>query len=209
MGFALATSGCASSGGAAPDDDYLKYVWVEVPVSEKVLLRWSARQMPLKLHLPAPPPDTSSDPEAVADVVRDGVLDWTGAAGPDVPRFIFVDDPGDADIPIVWANEPGGDWYIAHCVYDVDLTTRRFGVARILVTTHVGRELPLHVLYQTMLHEMGHALGLMGHSPDPGDIMYRNVGGAEGLSSRDHETLRRLYAKPIGSRVVGARSADR
>jgi predicted Zn-dependent protease len=58
---------------------------------------------------------------------------------------------------------------------------------------------------------MGHALGLAGHSPDPGDIMYG--GGlsrstATDLSERDRETLRLLYSRPVGSRVVGARSWD-
>jgi predicted Zn-dependent protease len=208
--FALAISGCATSAGTSPDSDYLRYVWVEVPVNEKVLLRWSARKMPLKVHLPAPPAAISSDPEAVHDVVRDGILDWTDAAGPGLPRFVFVEDPGEADIPIVWADEPGGDWFIAHCVYDIDPSTRRFGVARILVATHVGGEQSLGLLYLTMLHEMGHALGLTGHSPAIGDIMYRNIRGeTEGLSARDRETLRRLYEKPVGSRVVGARSADR
>lgn len=209
---ALGASGCATPAGTGPSpstDDYLPYIWMEVSGKEKVRLRWSARQMPLKVHLPAPPQDISSDPQAVHDVVRKGILEWTGAAGPDLPRFAFVDDPGEADIPIVWAEEPGGDWYIAHCAYDINRMTRRFGVARILVTTHVGGELPLEILYRTMLHEVGHALGLTGHSPQTGDIMYRNIGDAEGLSSRDRETLRQLYAKPTGARAVGARSADR
>jgi predicted Zn-dependent protease len=57
-----------------------------------------------------------------------------------------------------------------------------------------------------MLHEMGHALGIWGHSPDPGDTMYARVTHeTPQLSDRDRNTLRKLYARPIGSRVAGAR----
>lgn len=210
-GFALTASGCASSGGAAHDDDYLKYVWVEVPGNERVALRWHEREMPLKVHLTPPPAEISNDPQAVYDVVRDGIVDWTDTAGPGLPRFTFVDDPGQADIPIVWEAEPGGDWYGAYCWYDINYMTRRFGVARILVTTHTrdGSALPLDKLYVLMLHEMGHAIGLTGHSPDPQDVMYHGWLTASGLSDRDRETVRGIYARPVGSRVVGARTADR
>ena len=65
----------------------------------------------------------------------------------------------------------------------------------------------MHDIYETVLHEMGHALGLGGHSPDPDDIMYASIrhGGTEGLSERDRNTLTVLYARPVGSRVAGAR----
>ncbi len=60
--------------------------------------------MPLRVHLPAPPDSMFSDPEAVVDSVRDGILDWSDVAKPGVPSFVFVDAAGDADIPIVWSS---------------------------------------------------------------------------------------------------------
>ncbi|MGE0201108.1 MAG: tetratricopeptide repeat protein [Candidatus Melainabacteria bacterium] len=42
------------------------------------------------------------------------------------------------------------------------------------------------------LHELGHALGIWGHSTDPGDIMYTQP-IADQLSARDTETIQRLY----------------
>jgi predicted Zn-dependent protease len=202
----LAAVGCAGEGADPPD--YLRYVAYEVPGNEHVLLRWETRRMPLKVHLPPPPDGLASDPEAVLDAVRDGVVEWADVAGPGIPGFAFVEDAGDADIPIVWDAEPSG-WFVAHCVYDVNWAQRRFGVARILVTTREGgREVSLEELYLTVLHEMGHALGLTGHSPDPDDAMYRTSAGARGLSERDRATVRRLYGLPIGHLVGGARSAD-
>jgi predicted Zn-dependent protease len=199
--------GCA--GRTAGGDDYLRYVAFEHGGLEPVLLRWQTRQMPLKVYLPPPPENATEDPEAVLDAVRDGFMDWTDAAAPGVPSFEFVATAGEADIPVAWETEPSGDWYIAHCVWNIDMRQQRFGVTRILVMTrYAGVSWSLDDLYLTMLHEVGHALGLR-HSPEPLDIMYRSSGaGATGVSARDRATIARLYSLPIGHRVGGARSAD-
>jgi hypothetical protein len=190
-------------------ETYLRWVAFEVPINDYVLLRWPKRKMPLRVYLPRPPEGLFPDAAAVQDSVRGGVLDWTDVAGEGLPRFEFVASAGEADIPIIWAAEPDGNWYIAHCAYDVRPLSRRFGVSRIVVTGRGagGRPADLHDLYAVVLHEMGHALGLGGHSPIPGDIMYRSVSATAtaGLSDRDRATLTALYALPIGKRVAGAR----
>ncbi|MBW4699357.1 MAG: matrixin family metalloprotease [Aphanocapsa lilacina HA4352-LM1] len=48
------------------------------------------------------------------------------------------------------------------------------------------------------VHELGHAVGLWGHSDDPEDIMYPEMRGVHEPSGRDLQTLRRLYAMPAG-----------
>ena len=212
---ALVAVGCSA---AAPSpsgvaDDYLRFVAFEEPVSnDRVLLRWPVERMPLRVHLTDPPEGLFEDPQAIRDAVLRGVTDWTGVAGAGVPRFVFVERIGDADIPIVWAREPDGGWYLAHCAYDVDLHNRRFGVSRILVTGRWrdDRVADPHDVHRIMLHEMGHALGLGGHSPDPRDVMSASAAdqGFEGLSARDRATLAALYARPIGFRMVGARVRD-
>jgi predicted Zn-dependent protease len=167
--------------------------------------------MPLRVHLPTPPSGLFEDPGAIFDSVRDGVLDWTDAAGPGIPSFTFVDTAGDADIPIAWAKQPDGDWYIAYCAWDIQPFARRFGVSQILITGRWGdgHVADLHDVYATVLHEMGHALGIGGHSPDRRDIMYSEISGTatRGLSERDRATLAALYARPIGNRVAGGRGA--
>ncbi len=67
---------------------------------------------------------------------------------------------------------------------------------------------------------MSHALGIANHSPNPEDIMYpwvreRKPGSfgedfvlprqSRALTERDRETLRKLYAKPNGTVLAGAR----
>ncbi len=46
------------------------------------------------------------------------------------------------------------------------------------------------------LHEFGHALGLWGHSPHPGDICYPTA-TTQRLTQRDINTLRKLYDTPV------------
>jgi len=205
----------ARDGAAISQDeeagDYLRLVAVRDAFSDTYLLHWPKRKMPLAVYLPAPPEGLFPDPEATYAEVRRGVLDWTDVAAPGVPSFHFVESHGQADITVVWAEEPNGNWFIAHCSYQVNIVQKRFGVEHVLVT---GRWGDGHVaepseIYETVLHELGHALGLMGHSDDPGDIMYPRHSRLprKGLSARDRNTLRGLYAGP--SRQIRGRRGRR
>jgi hypothetical protein len=51
----------------------------------------------------------------------------------------------------------------------------------------------------TILHEIGHALGLLGHSPHAGDMMYvPHQYGVTQLSPNDVATIQWLYRLPVG-----------
>jgi hypothetical protein len=66
---------------------------------------------------------------------------------------------------------------------------------------------PLDAVRLVVIHEVGHTLGLWGHSPEPGDIMFQTIGDpservATGISARDKETLRLLYGLAPGARLL-------
>ena len=59
-------------------------------------------------------------------------------------------------------------------------------------------ELTQEEMRTVCLHEFGHAIGLWGHSPHPGDINYPTA-TAQQPSTRDIATLRRLYHTPLNT----------
>ncbi len=197
---------CARPSAEVERDDYLRHVGVSFR-GNVFALRFLDHQMPLRVHLPVPPDGMFEDGSAVLDSVRDGFTDWADVAAPGVPSFRFIEDPRDAEIRVVWELEPDGSWYIAHCVYNSNAGTRTHSVERILVTARHpdGYVADLTDVYRIMLHEVGHALGLYGHSPTTGDIMHKSAGTAQGLSDRDRNTLKRLYGLGNGTRIPGGK----
>jgi predicted Zn-dependent protease len=70
--------------------------------------------------------------------------------------------------------------------------SHRLGKTKILVSTkRLGVELPIEELYRVLFHEMGHAIGLMDHSPYPRDVMYFSItrNGPTEITDRDRRTL--------------------
>ena len=78
--------------------------------------------------------------------------------------------------------------------------TERLGIWRLepRVEVLISPDQRRAAIEATALHELGHAFGLWGHSPDPADVMAA-VPGAQPvlrLTPRDLATLRWLYSQP-------------
>jgi predicted Zn-dependent protease len=61
----------------------------------------------------------------------------------------------------------------------------------------------------TARHEMGHALGIWGHSPNPDDALYfSQVRQSPPISPRDVNTLKKIYQQPtrLGWKIVSPKS---
>lgn len=60
-----------------------------------------------------------------------------------------------------------------------------------------NEEIRYIVLKNIVTHELGHALGLLGHSPDRADMMYDVTDENSRISRRDIETLSKIYEMKI------------
>jgi predicted Zn-dependent protease len=65
------------------------------------------------------------------------------------------------------------------------------------VTIHLSPNQTVEYLKATARHELGHALGIWGHSPTETDVMYfSQVRTPPPISERDINTLKRIYQQP-------------
>lgn len=119
--------------------------------------------------------------------------------------FNTVEDPGKAQIKIVMTDDFGNKSDIPDAIglgrplrFDRDGNIIYSEVSLLTKNRYNNQKMPLIVVYNTMLHELGHALGIAGHSQDPNDVMYKEItqqyhNDLMKFSDRDIETFKILY----------------
>lgn len=129
--------------------------------------------------------------------LRQAFDEWTQATDGKI-RFAFTQDPSLAQMSVVWTD----DLHAPAMTAEAGLAKTAFGASGIesaeilLLTLDPLKDGPLgkNRLFNTCLHEIGHALGLQGHSPHEDDIMSSTLIVQQGLSPRDVRTINALYS---------------
>jgi predicted Zn-dependent protease len=143
--------------------DFADYYWAVAPRSESE--KWTT--FPIKVALGSA-----------------GVLNWAQGTREafNIWKQMFplelVAAPEEADIRLEWESSPGGE---GHAGEETDwVQIRRVGgeltgrkVA--FITVDLSRRWSKDEMRAIILHEMGHALGIKGHSESRGDIMYWQI----------------------------------
>ncbi|MBC8233878.1 tetratricopeptide repeat protein [bacterium] len=132
------------------------------------------------------------------DALEESLSLWEEVAEGKV-KFKRVDSPNDADIKLKWIYKlmhsnrsrqigeanlvrmEAGKFHVEVVIFLRDFTTMKL--------------LDCDTLKAAILHELGHALGLWGHSPNPGDVMFYSAAATKPIE-RDVATLRKVYATP-------------
>jgi len=160
---------------------------------------WPLEKFPLKVALePCPVGDASGiTPKEAFAVLRQ----WE-AAYPGVIRFQLANTPAQrntADILIRWSHETtlGRDYEVGHTNRKVQ--GKRITSAEItlivnpVIDRHIGPVQQQQRLHATILHEVGHALGLE-HSDNRDDVMYYRGWQRGYLSNGDIQRMKTLYS---------------
>lgn len=225
------------------EPNYLPFMVHRVPLAEAggdvmVFCRWSQDRFPLAVHIRPPEiPDSLQDefhpkpPEHYVTAVRVALETWErNLEG--LVRFRYVDEPDEADLEVVLIGERGpapesdvrvlgatrlgGACRVRAWDPDAERMQAELDVPefRVFVADGTGLLEPDQV-ERLALHEIGHVLGMAGHSPIPGDLMFpvardRTLGDV--LSNEDVNSFVSLYRLPNGAvfvRTAQAGSAER
>ncbi len=199
--------------GPFGEDNYLRQV---TPGGK--ITRWALPTMPLKVWVEKSPPGIRNFQPAFLAQIPKALDNWVSAMDGEI-SYVLVGDRDQADIRVSWTNTidtkghsaDGGTAYTAGLMMPkIRDDVLQYADVKIATFDIQGNPQNSDVIYAVAIHELGHALGLTGHSEDPGDIMYAQNQNISKLSKRDYNTIRRLYSlnPDINNLPVSTRKVD-
>lgn len=180
--------------------------YIEQAPSDKGIVRWSIEKFPLKIALVNQ--SNVEIPEYYNNEVYRAFSQWEVSS--QILKFSSTNNANDADILVKFENLPNDVCDGNDCKYVVGFTTPSIKnniLKKMIITLYTkdpnGNYFSDKELYNTILHEAGHALGIMGHSYSSDDLMYMATEGSnfytpyrssfQYLSSQDINTIKLLY----------------
>lgn len=169
-------------------DNYLTHV---IPGGKVV--HFATNRMPLKVYIASGlgvPGWNAQMKQAMVQAMRS----WQNA-NPGKLSFSQTYNENNADIIVRWQKNFSDNILGVSPFQSVGDTIVRSDINLAVYYPDSNVPIPYGELVTIATHEMGHAIGLKGHSPFPGDIMYfsTNHDADQGLSQRDINTIGMLY----------------
>lgn len=173
---------------AKQQNNYLAYA-----IPNGKVIHWDVKRMPLKVFIADGSKVPGWNPE-MANMVQESMQTWQTATHGKV-RFTVTTNINKADMVVRWKrnfehNKIGENPFesMGDTIVRSDLNIATYYGAN-------GPPMPMGQIAKTILHEMGHALGIQGHSPYREDIMYFSEDQSQGssLTARDIATINLLY----------------
>ena len=173
--------------------------------------RWPMHRLPLAVYISRGTDEAGKAVKGFREefnyILYSSLEDWIKATHYKL-SFRLVTEASQSDLACTWTDDPA----FVHLGNNVEQ-----GVARVLAETHPGadgtkaiRSVQVRVLVtkhetgepltaddmkKTCLHEIGHALGIVEHSPSNKDVMFYSNSNAvwPSLTKRDKATILRMY----------------
>lgn len=198
VGSEQQTLALATTSGTSSLDNY--YLETTAPAAA----RWNLADMPIRVYIEPALKDSHWKPD-YDTILRKAFQTWA-TASKNILSFQFVTNSRDAQIKCHWTSKAddlsdSGEQGVARTSHadshliNADVT--------ILMANPKNSKVPVstEIITKTCLHEVGHALGLSGHSPNPKDVMYfsEEDNGVKivDLTTRDRKTIHMLYTQSL------------
>ncbi|HEY9713086.1 MAG TPA: tetratricopeptide repeat protein [Chroococcales cyanobacterium] len=175
-------------------DDYL------ADVDSDGINRWPASKFPLKVYV-ADGTGVPGYSPAYGTILKSSFQDWAKCSK-GLISFVFVNDRSKADIECSWLADSSKLSNSAESGETRMAISAKYGIVHgtiKLLTMPIlpGQKVTDNSVRMMCLHEIGHVLGLTGHTTNPDDTMfYSSTISARwnDLSERDSNTIIRLYS---------------
>lgn len=190
-GVATGTGTASSSGGSATAAPSTGTSYLSSVLESGSVRRWTKSEIRVAV-------DTSSVPAGwqpyMAQYVAEGCQQWAEESGGAFSVTVVNGGSGDVNVRWVDSISYGGSGLVTG-VTRISMTSSYFWPPDVELALHAGgMALPDAELETTAVHEIGHALGMAGHSPNLQDVMFY-ASTATRLTGNDIATLRDLYGR--------------
>lgn len=167
-------------------------------VTPNGVFKWASTKMPIPVYIGSGSkvPGYSTDFD---EAFRSALDEWEMKSN-GLVSFKIVDSPDKSDIDVTWTDNLHNKAMSAESG-NTSIICGAQGILKARMTLPTidpferGHALGKRQLRNICLHEIGHALGLNGHSGYPKDIMHSQLIVQDGVSPRDLNTLKMLYAQ--------------
>jgi tetratricopeptide (TPR) repeat protein len=163
------------------------------------IVRWPTSRMPIKVYIKSGQGVPGYRPSFDA-ILRKSLQDWLDAAQGKI-RIQIVENPDLAQMVVSWTNNPNEMISSAEgghaMVSPDDKGILKAHIYLLTIKPEDGTILTDNQARRVDLHEIGHALGIFGHSHNPGDIMFGSMPPGDldcSLSEKDKNTISALYS---------------